>query len=201
MIKVILFDLGGVLFTHGTTMLSEYIAKKHGKNPKDVYQLLNYSDIGNDYREGKITRDEFWNSFKHDLDIEDDTDDLEQKWFDVYTLIEPVKLIVNELRSKYRVYFLSDQARERAIAAEKKYNFINLFDGGIFSYEVGVRKPNIKIYEIAVEKIGVKSEEILFIDDKQINLPPAEQIGMQTLLCISTEQLRNDLIKKGLLGH
>jgi epoxide hydrolase-like predicted phosphatase len=198
-IKVILFDLGGVLFTHGTTILAEYIAKKHSKNQKDVYQLLNYSDIGNAYREGKITRDEFWDRFKHNLKIKSDTDDLEQKWIDVYELIEEVRQIIKELGKKYRIYFLSDQARERVMGAEKRYNFIQLFHGGIFSYEVGVRKPNSRIYEIAIEEIGVKPEEILFIDDKTINLPPAEQLGMQTLLCISTEQLREDLLKKGFL--
>src|SRR5437868_6302541 len=100
MIKAIIFDLGGVLFTNGTKSFARHIAGKHNSDCEKVYGVLNYSDIGNAYREGKVK---------------------------------------------------------------------------------------------------VKPEETLFIDDKQINLPPAEQLGMKTLLFTTPEQLREDLNEMKLL--
>ncbi len=199
MIKVILFDLGGVLFTNGTRIVAKYIAEKHHKNVDDVYNLFNYSDIGNAYREGKIARDEFWDQFKENLKIKDSTDELEQKWNDFYEIIEETKEILDELRKEYKVYFLSDQIKERAVATDKKYGFIKWFHGGIFSHEVGVRKPNIEIYKLALKKVGARAEEVLFIDDKEINLPPAEKVGMKILLYSSPDHLREELGRRGIL--
>jgi|ERR1700722_11996779 len=199
MIQAIVFDLGGVLFTNGTRLFAQYIATKHKKNQKEVYELLNYSDFGNAYREGKITENEFYDNLKKELAIDDDINELKQKWFDVYQVIEGTQKIINTLRQKYKVYFLSDNTKERVTYAHQQYGFLNWFDGGIFSHEVGVRKPHQKIYKITIEKIGLKPEEILFVDDKEINLPPAEKLGMKTILYVNPDQLREELKKMKLL--
>lgn len=199
MIKAIIFDLGGVLFTNGTTLFAKHIAQKHNKDQKEVYSLLNYSDIGNAYREGKMSKDEYWKTFKARLEISDETIELEKKWNDVYKVIEETRLIIEDLREKYKVYFLSDNVLDRIIEVDKKYGFRNWFHGGVFSHEVGFRKPHPKIYQITIEKIGLKPEEMLFIDDKKLNLPPAEKLGMHTLLFKNPQLLQSELKKMKLL--
>lgn len=199
MIKAILFDLGGVVFTHGMTLFTKYIAENHGKDQKKIYNSLKNTDLLNAYYEGKIKRNEFYVALNKELHIDDDANELEQELFDVYKVIKDTEQIVKRLREKYKVYFLSDNFKERVENANKKYGFIQWFDGGVFSHEVGVRKPNIKIYKIALKTVGVKPDQVLFIDDKEINLPPAEQLGMKTLLYTSPEKLRADIQNLGLL--
>lgn len=199
MIEAIIFDLGGVLFTNGTTLFAKYIADKHNKDQHEVYALLNYSESGNAYREGKITWDEFYDAFKKELAIEDDANKLQQKWIDVYEIIDETRKILEELRKKYKVYFLSDNVKERVIAADQKYGFMQWFQGGVFSYEEGVRKPHDRIYEITIKKVGLPPEKMLFIDDKKRNLLPAARIGMHTLLYKNPEQLKEELKKMKLL--
>ena len=199
MIKAIIFDLGGVLFTNGTTLFAKHIAVKHNKDQKFVYELLNYSDIGNAYREGKMSKDDYWKVFKERLEIDDEIAELEKKWNDVYTVIDGTRQIIEDLKQKYEVYFLSDNVKDRVVIIDKKYGFINWFLGGVFSHEVGVRKPQSKIYELLIEKVNLRPEEMLFIDDKQINLPPAKQLGMNTLLYKNPEKLGTDLKKMKLL--
>src|SRR5258706_3578588 len=114
MIKAIIFDLGGVLFTNVTKSFARHIAGNHNLDYEKVYGVLSYSDIGNAYREGKITRDDFYDSLKKQLGINDDTNELEQKWIDVYEIVEGTKQIIDELRKKYKIYFLSDNVKERA---------------------------------------------------------------------------------------
>lgn len=199
MIKAIFFDLGGVVFTHGMTLFIDYIAKKHGKDQKVVYDALKHSDLVNAYYEGKILRDEFYSGLKKKIQINDDTNELEQKMFDVYQVSEETKLIIKQLRSTYKVYFLSDNFKERVEDANNKYGFIQWFDGGVFSHEVGARKPKMKIYKIALKKVDFKPEQILFIDDKEINLPPAQKLGIKTLLYKNPEQLREELKRMKML--
>jgi epoxide hydrolase-like predicted phosphatase len=65
----------------------------------------------------------------------------------------------------------------------------------ILSCDVGIEKPDRKIYEIAVERIGLKPEECIFVDDKVDNLATAAIMGMKTILFKDAEQLRKDLEK------
>lgn len=77
-------------------------------------------------------------------------------------------------------------------------NFLENFKDGVFSHLVGVRKPNIKIYEYALEKTKNKPEECIYIDDKADLLLPAKQLGIKTIHFISAESLKEKLIEMGL---
>ncbi len=63
----------------------------------------------------------------------------------------------------------------------------------ILSYEEGVRKPNPTIYKRTIERLGVKPEEILFIDNLSENLGSAAKLGLRTIHAVSTRQTTVDL--------
>jgi epoxide hydrolase-like predicted phosphatase len=56
-----------------------------------------------------------------------------------------------------------------------------LFDGVVISGEVGIRKPSKRIYLLGAEAIGVPPEACVFVDDLEINLAPARELGMATV--------------------
>jgi putative hydrolase of the HAD superfamily len=101
--------------------------------------------------------------------------------------------LIVELSKKDSLYYLSDNVKERVDALDAKFYFMKLFKGGIFSHEVGVRKPNPKIYEFALTKSGSQPEQTIFIDDKQMMLEPAKKIGMRTILFTTPEDLKKVL--------
>jgi putative hydrolase of the HAD superfamily len=57
-----------------------------------------------------------------------------------------------------------------------------LFDAWVISTEVGLRKPDPAIYELAAERIGVLPEGCIYVDDLPGNLKPARALGMATVL-------------------
>ncbi len=57
-----------------------------------------------------------------------------------------------------------------------------LFDTAVISGEIGVRKPDPRIYALAVERLGVPAEQCVFVDDIRANLMPAAALGMATIL-------------------
>jgi putative hydrolase of the HAD superfamily len=57
-----------------------------------------------------------------------------------------------------------------------------LFDAWVISSEVGLRKPDPAIYELAAERLGLPVEACVFVDDLPGNLKPARAIGMATVL-------------------
>jgi hypothetical protein len=76
---------------------------------------------------------------------------------------------------------------------------LRLFKGGVFSHEVGVRKPNRRIYEILLERTRVEARQVLFVDDKDWALVPAAQLGLKTVLFRDSEQVRQELKRLGVL--
>ena len=58
----------------------------------------------------------------------------------------------------------------------------DLFDGWVISSEVGLRKPDPAIYELAVERIDVPADRCVYVDDLPGNLKPARALGMATVL-------------------
>jgi HAD superfamily hydrolase (TIGR01509 family) len=63
----------------------------------------------------------------------------------------------------------------------------------IISAEVGLVKPDVRIYQLAVEQLGVKPAEAVFIDDMQQNITGAVKAGLQGIHFINSQKLRLDL--------
>ena len=198
MYKLILFDLGGVLFTNGTKKFIADISQRYGIEPNVALDVLD-GEIGTKYREGQIGREEFWKLVLDNLTLKESMEDLEKEWIGDYELIPGTKEIINKLRSKYKVMYLSDNVKERVDKLDQRFGFVSWFDGGIFSHEVGVRKPNPQIYEYALNKGEARPEEAIFIDDKEKMLEPAKQMGITPILFESAEKLESELIKIGVL--
>jgi epoxide hydrolase-like predicted phosphatase len=58
----------------------------------------------------------------------------------------------------------------------------DLFDAWVISSEVGLRKPDPAIYELAAERLGLPPATCVFVDDLPGNLKPARALGMATVL-------------------
>ncbi|HKZ35250.1 MAG TPA: HAD family phosphatase [Patescibacteria group bacterium] len=194
MIKLILFDLGGVVFTNGTKLFIADMAAKYNLPPADLEAVFD-GDIGTQYREGKINRDKFWQEVLKNLPFKESADELEKDWVNHYDLIPGMKELIWRLSRQYQVMYLSDNVRERVENLDERFKFLHWFEGGIFSHEVGVRKPNPKIYKLALQAAGVTAPEAIFIDDKPKNLTPAKALGMKVILFESAGQLKHDLDK------
>ncbi len=198
MITTFLFDLGGVLFTNGTKKFISSLSDQNSLPEEKVREVID-GEIGSLYREGKISRNEFWKRVIVALQLKETADELAKKWIAGYVIISGTKNIIEKLAKTYRIYYLSDNIKERADALEKKYHFKSMFCGGVFSHEAGVRKPNIKVYLAVLKKADAKPEETVFIDDKEKFLEPAKNIGIKTILFTSPQELEADLKKDRLI--
>jgi len=97
----------------------------------------------------------------------------------------------------YKIAILSDQwfLSKEALMPEK---FYKNFDEVIVSCDVGIRKPNKKIYQLAVKKLNFSPKEILFIDNQRWNILPAKKLGMNTILFKNNKQLFKEKLWRGL---
>ena len=195
MIKAIIFDLGGVLFTNGTGQFIDRLVARYNLDRDQVKNVID-GGIGTLYREAKISRDEFWKKAIESLGIVADADTLEEDWIRGYELIQGTKDLIVELTKQYKIYYLSDNVKERVEKLNERYDFLRWFAGGIFSHEVGVRKPDPRLYRLILDNAKVFAPEALYIDDKPRNLEPARDMGMATILFESPEKILQQVKEK-----
>lgn len=120
---------------------------------------------------------------------------LNQNWAKIHTRKENSIKYLKELKQKgYSIYLLSNCSKE-AHDFIMKYDFIKLIDGGVYSYELNVCKPEEKIYIELLKKYNIKSEESIFIDDSKDNIKASIELGFYRIVFDKLEKVKEKLNK------
>jgi epoxide hydrolase-like predicted phosphatase len=97
------------------------------------------------------------------------------------------------LRPRYRTALLSNSfvgARERE---QERYGFGDITDLIVYSHEVGMAKPDARIYQLTCERLGVRPEQVVFLDDRADFVDGALETGMRAILYEDNDQAFGDL--------
>lgn len=89
--------------------------------------------------------------------------------------------LIQDLKNRgYKVYYLSNWSSwtHDLLLQAGKFDFLKLMDGGVFSYDVGCRKPDPEIYEVLLKKYNINPKESIFFDDKEKNIKTANKLGI-----------------------
>ena len=196
MIKAIIFDMGGVVFTDVMGDTYEEVGKKFDIDPKIVKDESRSLRI--EWQKNKISTEEFFRQLALILKISD-ANSLKDAWNEAF--IEnhaPIKKtieIIKKLKMQgYKIAVLSNVTDMYANHHRDRKDY-SLFHFVFLSFELGMRKPEKEIYEHVVKEMKVKFEECIFIDDKEVNLVTARNLGMKTILFQSAEQMEKELKK------
>ncbi len=114
--------------------------------------------------------------------------------------VDGTTAILDELRlAGVRIYALSNWSAETFPLARPMYPFLEWFDGIVLSGEVGIVKPDARIFQILVERFDLETSATLFIDDSPANVKAAAGLGMVAIRFVDAARLRGDLVDLGLL--
>jgi 2-haloacid dehalogenase len=121
------------------------------------------------------------------------------------TLGDPIDGTVDvlaDLRQRdVRLLALSNWSAETFPIARERYPFLAWFEGIVISGEVGITKPDVRIFEVLVRRHGLEPSRTVFIDDSESNVSAAETLGFISLRFADPDTLRTDLERLGLLDH
>jgi HAD superfamily hydrolase (TIGR01509 family) len=108
--------------------------------------------------------------------------------------------IARQLSHSYRLALLSDHAREWASHITAAHEFLNsLFVCKLFSYEIGSTKREPRPFHTLLAMLSAAPGECLFIDDSARNVEVARSIGIDSIRFLDTEQLRGELVERGIV--
>lgn len=184
MIKAIIFDCFGVLTTDTWRAFIDSL-------PGDI-DTQKARDANKAYDAGLISRDEFLGQVleitgRSPKQVEDLLDDEVTK---NTALLEYVK----ELRGRqYTIGLLSNIASnwitDKFLTAQEQ----DLFDEMIFSFEVGMTKPDPRIFMLACERLRVGPHEAVMIDDIESYCESAKGEGLEAVVYTGLSQLKAEL--------
>ncbi len=162
MIKAVLIDAGGVLLYNNTSLYDTISAHLKG-DIESVRDLVKPFIISSQLN--KISRVEFWNSLSEIFNIKkDEIEDIcMSEYIENLSLDMKVQEIIYKIKTP--VCLFSNIA---SVYKDLALDFT--FDEKIISYEVGLRKPQEKIYEKSINLFRCDRSEILIIDDLEKNL-------------------------------
>lgn len=196
MIKAIVLDYGGVVaFPGGLRKLREKYCKLFGipyGKFTPVFKKNWYL-----WRIDKINEKQFWENLSGELGFDYDFEQVKRMAREHGRLNNELMSFVKELRGKYKVYILSNHAREWFKDTIKTKNFDELFDGIYTSYDAKSAKPEKEIYLKFLEKFNYKAEECVFVDDIHEIVDAARELGFNAILFKDFEQFKSELYHLG----
>lgn len=190
MIRAFLFDNGGVMTDGGRgTELTDRLGEVLGVTGDEAYTYL--GPVWTQYSCGAITEPALWAYIEQasGQSVPLAKRAIWNTWKDMHLYPEMVALVQELRNAGYPVGLLSNVIPNTAREI-RTHGGYELFDFAVLSCEVGVAKPDPKIYELALAKLpGIMPSQVAFIDDQERCLVPARALAMHTILAQMPSQV------------
>ncbi len=191
-IKAVAFDIGGVLERVGDVdaWLSSW-RERLGMDGADFATRLGTVDPRGLIGTGGISETEFRQGYIDAFGFDaDQADEFMVAMWDWYCGELDAELVefARGLRPAYTTGIISNSADGARREEQARYGFEQLVDEIIYSHEVGVAKPDTRIYELACGRLGVQPAELVFLDDMQYCVEGAASLGIHAVLHRSTPE-------------
>ncbi|WP_343588782.1 HAD family phosphatase [Flavobacterium sp.] len=200
MIDAIIFDFGDIFINLDKPATISGLQKLGMTEWNNELDQLNLS-----FETGSISPEEFIAGFQKQLPNAS-RENILKAWNAVLADFPFYRLeFLQELSKKYRLFLLSNTDSIHINTFEEKSgvsfykDFYNCFEKVYFSFDIGMRKPDPKIYQFVLDQNNLIAENTLFVDDKTENTDSATTLGIKVWnLQVGKEDVV-DLFTKGLL--
>lgn len=194
-IKAIIFDMGGVLLQTLDESPRKQIAASIGISLEQLKFDVFQSDDAIKSEEGQFDKYELWKLIlgKHGYTNLAKANEFDEKFWSGDDLNQELINIIKILKNNYMLGMISNAFKGARNWIELHYHFTKLFIFTVFSYEIGIRKPDPRIYHYACQELGVNPEEAVFVDDMKANVDGAKKAGLKGIEYRNVEQLKHEL--------
>jgi len=195
-IESVIFDWGGVLIDDPRPGLLQYCSGAFGV-PLEDYTPVHDSFL-DEFHTGKISEERFWRQISRKLSKSMPA--ARSQWYEAFRSAYVPKQqmfgIACSLHDKgYKTALLSNTELP-AVEFFREQGY-DMFDVLVFSCVEGVMKPDRRIYEITLERLGSMAGQAVFIDDRQDYITGAREVGLNTILFKSIDHVKDELAGLG----
>jgi 2-haloacid dehalogenase len=200
-IKAVVFDLGGVLIDWNP----RYLYRKVFSTEAEMEEFL--TTVANMGWNDRLDRGEPFADAVAELSAEfphhaENIALYIERWTEMVAgAIDDGVAVLAELHAAgLPLYALSNWSTETFRLVRHQFDFLDWFAGILLSSEVGVTKPDRRIFEALCDRYGLEPATTLFIDDSPPNVDGARAAGLQAVRFETATTLRDDLRRFGVMG-
>jgi putative hydrolase of the HAD superfamily len=189
-IRNIIFDLGDVILNIDVPIASKSFGELSGKEQAEIMKIFKENDLFRQFETGVLDEPTFRNYVREILNLPDLSDDaIDTAWNSLLLDLPPERVeLLKKLSQNYRLFLLSNtssihttQVNKILKASTSVEKLGDLFETVFLSYEMGLMKPDPRIYTQVLEQAGLVAEETLFLDDNADNVKAASEVGIETI--------------------
>ena len=178
MINAVIFDIGRVILPIDWSRVIESL----GLTPEQGAELGSrvaqgeYYDI---YERGGMSTEDFFKGFEKEYGLNHSEEEIRKAWMQL--ILPPfmgIDEVLSHLKSSVEVYALSNTNEAHSSHFMKEFEVFAHFHEVFTSHGLQARKPEKEIYEKLLATTGKKPEETLFLDDLEVNIEAARELGM-----------------------
>lgn len=182
-----IFDFSGVMTTSPLDGVHEYEESLGLERGRLLSLIIGDSESDGDdpwhrLERGEIPGAEFWRDLKEraasELGVDVDFNDMARTFLRGYRTRPRMIELVRSLRGRIKTGLLTNNVKEFGGFWRSMVPVEEIFDEIIDSSEVGLRKPDPRVYELALDRLGAKPQEAFFVDDFEANVAAAEDLGI-----------------------
>ena len=198
-IDVLLFDLGGVLVEFSGVQGLAVLLQGRLSESEIMEQMSHYLP-SEQFGLGKLSREQFGSQFVKDWNLELPPEDFLREFQSWSKRLYPGAVeLLTLLRPRFRLAALSNSNELHWERNTNELGVNGLFEVAISSHQVGLYKPDPQMYLIALDRLGVSPDRVMFFDDVPANVTAASVLGIRAFQVEGVEGVRSRLIQEHLL--
>jgi HAD superfamily hydrolase (TIGR01509 family) len=189
-IRAIIFDFGSVLVQMGDEAPRQALAEQLGVPLKALYRLVFDSESALRAMVGEQTIEQHWQAVGAALGVlPAELPEVRARFWSADRVNHELVAYIRTLRPQYKLGLLSNAWGDLRQAMKERFHFDGLFDDLVISAEVGLAKPDPRIFQLSVERLGVQPAEAVLVDDVLANVEAARGVGLQAIHYLNNPQL------------
>jgi putative hydrolase of the HAD superfamily len=199
-IRSLFWDVGGVLLSNAWDHEERARAVERFRLSKDELESR-HKEIVAEFECGSVTLEQYLEKTVFYQHRAFSREDFKSYMFSLSQPKAEVLEFARGLAKRYLMATINNESRELNEHRISSFGLTQIFDLFISSCYVGLRKPDERIYRLALDVLQKPAGECCFIDDRPVNIEAAAKVGMHTVLMQNPAQLKNDLQKLGVEAY
>jgi putative hydrolase of the HAD superfamily len=187
-IKNIIFDLGNVIINIDPELSVKEMSQLGFRDFDQSYSLLNQSNLFDSLEKGLISPEVFHSEINSQLELKVNSESIDKAWGAMLLDFPKVRIeLLQKLSQKYRLFLLSNtnlihyHQYNNDLINQFGFDLNSLFEKTYYSFELGLRKPEVEIFEHVLNDSDLNPFETVFVDDLPKNIDVAGRMGFNTI--------------------
>ena len=183
--KAIVLDMYGVIVKQTGDDFVPYV--------KQTFPNLSVEEICTPWFKadiGELTSLEVWEA----IGFQGDLEKIEEEYLNTIELSDGFIDFVEKVRNKYKLAIISNDSSRWSKYLREKFDINKYFDVISISGDLKIQKPDERIFLLTIEKLGVKPEDCIYVDDRSGNLNAAKKVGMTPVLLNSRNEVYDGVV-------